>query len=97
VKLREKNLVPTTKRLRVNKSQADQFVLRSERRRDGSGVTTLDGALTPSALAKESSFLSRASGIKDPQVDRKSATLDGARVLVSSRVMREIARKAHAR
>jgi uridine kinase len=97
VKLREKNLLPTSKRVRINKSQAGQFVLRGERRRDGTGVTTLDGALTPNALAKEISFLAKASGIKDPQVDRKSATLDGARVLVSSRVMREIARRAYGR
>ncbi len=97
VKLREKNLAPTAQRVRVNKSQAGQFVLRAERRRDGSGVTTLDGALPASVLARETSFLARASGIKDPEVDRKSATLDGARVLVSARVMRELARKAHAR
>ncbi|MDQ1347713.1 MAG: phosphoribulokinase [Acidobacteriota bacterium] len=97
VKLREKNLTPTSKRIRVNQSQAGQFVLRAERRRDGSGVTTIDGALPPNLLAKEISFLAKASGVRNPEVDRKSATLDGARVLVSARVMREIARKAYAR
>jgi uridine kinase len=93
VKLREKNLAPTAKRLRTNRSQ-EGYVLRGERRRDGTGVATLDGRPPAAALARELAFLAGATGVAAPAVDRKSETLDGARVLVATRVLEEIARRA---
>jgi len=90
VKLREQNLQPTDKRIRVNQSGAD-YVLRAERRRDGRGVVTIDGKPPETAMARESALLSRISGVA-PVIERKSETLDVARLLVAKRVVREIAR-----
>jgi len=92
VKLHEQGLTPAAQRLRVNRSGAG-FVLRGERRRDGTGVTTLDGALPEAALAREVGLLQRLTGAS-PTLERRSATLDAARVLVAKRIVLDLARKA---
>jgi hypothetical protein len=92
VKLLEQNLQPTGQRIRVDRSGGD-YVLRGERRRDGRGVVTIDGKPPESAMARESALLRRVSGVA-PVLERKSETLDVARLLVAKRVVREIARGA---
>lgn len=89
VKLRHQNQRPVSKRVRVNAS-GKGFTLRGERRRDGSGVVTLDGPVP--VLGRLDRLVKRATGIKNPQVRRRSETLDAARLLVASRVMKEIVR-----
>jgi len=90
VKLHEQNLRPSLKRIRRNAS-GRQYVLRSERRRDGTGVTTIDGKVPGRALARSERLLQRVTGIT-PTLERRSSTLDAARVLVAKRVVREILR-----
>jgi hypothetical protein len=90
VKLYQKNQQPVAKRIRFNGS-GPKHVLRGERRRDGSGVVTLDGKVPQRALGRMSRLIQRATGVR-PQVERRSATLDAARTIVAGRVIKEIAR-----
>lgn len=92
VKLYERNLRPTAKRVRRNRSGAG-YVLRSERRRDGTGVTTIDGRVPSRAMARNERLLQRVTGVR-PEIRRRSSTLDTARVLVAKRALREIVRAA---
>jgi len=88
VRLYERNMRPAPRRVRTNRSGAG-FVLRSERRRDGTGVTIVDGKVPGQAMARNERLLQRVTGVR-PDVQRRSATLDAARVLVAKRVVREI-------
>jgi uridine kinase len=91
VRLRERNLRPTPRRVRRNRS-GPGYALRSERRADGTGITTIDGRPPSSAMRRAERLLGRVTGVT-PRIERRSATLDAARVLVAKRVLREIARR----
>lgn len=90
VKLHEQNLRPTLKRIRRNAS-GPQHVLRTERRRNGTGVTIIDGEVPGRALARSERLLQRVTGVT-PTLEPRSSTLDAARVMVAKRVVREILR-----
>jgi len=92
VKVRHQGQRPVAQRIRVNAS-GEGFVLRGERRRDGSGVVTLDGRVPLTAVSRLDRLVKRATGVRDPQIQRRSETLDATRLLVASRVMKEIVRK----
>jgi uridine kinase len=93
VKLRQRNQRPVARRIRVNASGSG-YVLRGERRRDGTGVTTIDGPVPVAATRGLDRLIKRATGVASPDVRRRSEALDAARLLVTSRVMKEIVRAA---
>ena len=88
VQVRERNLAPTPKRVRHNRSGA-RYVLRSERRRDGTGVTIADGRIPHAATARDERLLQRVTGVR-PAIERCFVMLDLARVLVAKRVVQKI-------
>jgi uridine kinase len=90
VKLSERGLIPTKKTLRFDRSQTG-YVLRGTRRRNGTAMFAIDGKVPDMALGKLDRLNARVTGVTG-QHERRSETLDAARALVASRVLREIAR-----